>query len=66
MANREERRKMLKEAKRDPMARICPACKKKTRRVAKPSGKWLCNIECTYCGAIIEKDSNTANPWTYV
>lgn len=64
--NREERMKMLMEAKRDPRARICPACKKRTRRVAKPSGNRLCNIECTYCGAIIEKDSKTAIPWTYV
>lgn len=62
MANREERRKMLKEAKRDPRAHICPACKKKTRHVAKPTKNHHCDIVCTYCGAVITKDSNTAIP----
>jgi len=64
--NRTERRKRLKEMKRDPLAHKCPVCKNKTLQVAKPTKNWLCDIVCEYCGAVIVKDSNTAIPWTYV
>ena len=64
--NRQERREKLLEMKRDPMAKICPHCKNKTLHVAKPTKNHLCDIVCLYCNETIAKDSNTANPWTYV
>ena len=64
--NRAERRERLKEMKRNPLSKICPACKKKTLHVAKPTKNHLCDIVCLYCDAIIVKDSNTVIPWTYV
>ena len=64
--NREERRKQLKEMRRDPKSKICPHCKQKTLHVAKPTHDYLCDIICLYCGKTIAKDSNTAIPWTYV
>lgn len=64
--NRAERRELLREMKKDPLAKKCPACGKKTRHIAVPTKNWLCDITCEYCGAVIVKDSNTAIPMTYV
>jgi hypothetical protein len=64
--NRAERRERMREMKRDPLAKMCPACKKKTLHVAKPTKDHLCDIVCEYCGATIEKDTRAAIPWTYV
>lgn len=64
--NRQKRRERLREMKKNPLSKICPACKNKTLHVAKPTKNYLCDIVCEYCGATIVKDSNTAIPWTYV
>lgn len=63
--NREERRKYAKQVSKDPMARKCMLCGKKSRFIAIPTKNHLCDIRCELCNGIIENDSNTAIPYTY-
>ncbi len=63
--NREERRKYARKVAKDPMAKKCPICGKKSLFIAIPTKNHLCNIICELCKGTIEKDSNTANPYTY-
>lgn len=62
--NREERRKYAKQVAKDPLAKKCPLCNKKTLFVAVPTKNHLCDIKCELCGGIITKDI-TAIPYTY-
>lgn len=63
--NREERRKYAKQVAKDPMAKKCPLCGKKSMFIAIPTKNHLCDIKCELCKGIIAKDSNTAIPYTY-
>lgn len=49
--NREERRKYIKEHKKDKMAKYCPFCKTNTFRLSDDN----CNICCELCGKIIKR-----------
>lgn len=64
--NRAERRELLRDMRKDPLAKRCTVCGKKTRHIAVPTSNNLCNIVCEYCGAVLIRDSNTAIPMTYV
>ena len=48
--NREERRKYIKEYKKDKNATICPHCKNRTLKITDDNGKNFCEL----CGKIIE------------
>jgi transcription elongation factor Elf1 len=63
--NREERRKRERQIAKDPMAKKCPICGKKSLFVAVPTKNHLCDIKCELCNGTIAKDSNTAIPFTY-
>lgn len=57
--NREERRKYIKEHKKDKNAEYCPFCQTNTIRISDDN----CDICCELCGKIIEQgsDSNDSN-----
>ena len=48
--NREERRKYIKEHKKDKNATICPHCKNRTLKIIDDNGKNFCEL----CGKITE------------
>lgn len=48
--NREERRKYIKEHKKDKNATICPHCKNRTLKITDDNGKNFCEL----CGKITE------------
>lgn len=48
--NREERRKYIKEHKKDKNTTICPHCKNKTLKITDDNGKEFCEL----CGKLTE------------
>ena len=65
MLNREERRKYVREHKKDPLAKYCHVCKGKTLHIAFPQHDRKCDIICECCRTVFEQDVEGYIPYTY-
>lgn len=64
--NRAERRKYIRDMKKDNMATNCPICKGKTLHTAIPTENHLCDIVCECCGTTVARNIEGCIPYTYV
>ena len=64
--NRKERREYAKEVAKEPMARKCPMCGKKSLFVTIPKKEWKCDIQCVLCEGIIKENCGGLLPNTYI
>ena len=68
--NREERRKYIRDIKRDGMkknmATYCPICKGNTLHTSIPTEKHLCDIVCECCGTTVARNIEGCIPYAYI